>query len=81
MTLGANLYVDIRVGRTGNKCVTAVAGYGCLIVLRMDSFSHILFTSLIIRELPAQVLIPGQYRSDTSTVRYPGLTPQVPAVL
>ena len=42
MALGADFYVDLRLGRTGHKSVSAVAGYGCLIVLRMYSFSHLL---------------------------------------
>ncbi len=40
MALGADLDVDLGLGRTGNKCVSTVAGNGCLIIFRMDSFSH-----------------------------------------
>ena len=40
MALGADFYMDALVCRTCHKCVAAVAGYGCLMVLRMDSFSH-----------------------------------------
>ena len=40
MALGANLHVDIFLGRTSYELVSAVAGNLCLIVSRMDSFSH-----------------------------------------
>ena len=40
MALGANLHVDIFLGRTSYELVSAVAGNLCLIVSWMDSFSH-----------------------------------------
>ena len=40
MAFGANLNVDIGFGRTCYESVSAVAGYSCLIVVRMDSFAH-----------------------------------------
>lgn len=53
MAFGANLYVDIGFGRTCYESVSAVAGYSCLMVIRMDSFSNYFSPLLIIRELPA----------------------------
>lgn len=46
MAFGTNFYVDLRFCGTCHECVTAVTGYGCLIVLRMDSFSHFFHLSL-----------------------------------
>lgn len=40
MALGTDLHVDIFLCRTCHKSVAAVACYRCLIVFRMDSFSH-----------------------------------------
>ena len=40
MALGADLNVDLGFGRTCYERVAAVAGYGCLIILGMDSFFH-----------------------------------------
>ena len=40
MAFWTDFYVDIFLCWTGYKCVAAVAGNGCLIVLWMDSFSH-----------------------------------------
>ena len=40
MTFGADFYVDVLFSRTCYECVTTVAGYSCLIIIRMDSFSH-----------------------------------------
>ena len=45
--IGADFYVDILLGRTCCKCVSAVAGYSGLIVVRMDSFSHVIHLSKI----------------------------------
>ncbi len=42
MALGTDFHVDLFLCTAGNESVTAVAGYGCLIVLRMYSFSHLL---------------------------------------
>ena len=53
MAFGADLHVDIWFGRTCYESVSAVAGYSCLIVFGMDSFSHCFSPLLIIRELPA----------------------------
>ena len=53
MAFGANLNVDIGFGRTCYESVSAVAGYSCLMVIRMDSFPHYFSPLLIIRELPA----------------------------
>ena len=48
MTFGADFYVDVLLGRTCYKSITAVAGYSCLIVIRMDSFSHDFHLSIFI---------------------------------
>ena len=40
MALGADFHVDTLVRRTCYKCVPAVAGHCCLMVLWMDSFAH-----------------------------------------
>ena len=40
VALGANLYVDLFLGGTGNELVAAVAGNLSLIISWMDSFSH-----------------------------------------
>ena len=40
MTFGADFYVNVLLCRTCYECITAVTGYSCLIVVRMDSFSH-----------------------------------------
>ena len=46
MALGAYFHVKFRFGRTCYECVSAVAGYCCLVISRMDSFFHD-FTSSI----------------------------------
>ena len=53
MAFGADLNVDVLFSRTCYESVSAVAGYSCLMVIRMDSFSHYFSPLLIIRELPA----------------------------
>ena len=45
MALGTDFNVDILLGRTCHKCVTAVTRYGCLIVIWMDSFFHLFHLS------------------------------------
>ena len=40
MALGTDFHVNLRLGRTGYKGVPAVAGYRCLIIAWMNSFSH-----------------------------------------
>lgn len=40
MAFGANLNVDVLLRGAGHKRVPAVACNGCLMVIRMDSFSH-----------------------------------------
>lgn len=42
MAFGTNLNVDFLLGRTYRKGIPAVAGHLCLIIIRMDSFSHFL---------------------------------------
>ena len=59
MTLGADLHVDVLLRGSGYKRVATVAGHSCLIIIRMDSFFHILFTSLIYCELPALRRFPA----------------------
>ena len=49
MALRTNFNVDFRLGRSCNECVTTVAGYGCLIVIWMDSFSHNFTSSMSYR--------------------------------
>ena len=40
MAFGADFYMDVLFCRTCCKCVSAVTGYSCLMVVWMDSFSH-----------------------------------------
>ncbi len=40
MAFGADFYVNFFSGRTCYKLVTTVADNLCLIIIRMDSFSH-----------------------------------------
>lgn len=47
MALGTNFYMDLLLGGTGNKCVAAVAGNGCLIISGMDSFFHLYHLSIV----------------------------------
>ena len=37
--------MDVLLGRACNECVSAVAGYSSLVVVRMDSFSHVIHLS------------------------------------
>ena len=64
--------------------VATVAGNGCLIIIRMDSFLHDFHLFLYNCELLTAALLPkpvsGQCCSDVATARYPGLSLQVPAV-
>ena len=41
MAFGTDFHMDALVGRACNECVPAVASHSCLMVLRMDSFSHL----------------------------------------
>ena len=56
MTLRTDFYVDLRLCRTCNECVSTVAGNGCLIIIWMDSFSHdfhlFIFLSFSVISLP-----------------------------
>lgn len=60
MALGANFDVDLRLRRTCYKCVATVTGNSCLIILRMNSFSHD-FTSfyMVSNHISSLVLISG----------------------
>ncbi len=80
VAFGTDLYVNIFFGRTCYKSVAAVAGYSCLIIVRMDSFFHIFHLSHSFVNFWL-FPIPGQCRSGLSTASYPGLSPQVPVVL
>lgn len=40
MALGADLDVNVLLGRTGDEAVAAVACYCCLIIIRMNTLSH-----------------------------------------
>ena len=44
---GADFHVDTLVRRTCYKCVPAVAGHCCLMVLWMDSFAHDFHLSIL----------------------------------
>ena len=90
MALGAYFDVDLRLRGTCYKCVPAVAGYGCLIIFRLDRFFHF-FTSFIMfvnclrhtikcRPFPVDALrqIPFFHRSRSPSL--PELPLQVPAV-
>ena len=41
MALGTNFNVNLRLGRACHESIPAVTCHGCLIVLRMDSFLHL----------------------------------------
>ena len=47
MALGADFHVNALVCGTCDKCVSAVAGYSCLIVFGMYSFAHDLHLSIL----------------------------------
>ena len=47
MALGADFHVNALVCGTCDKCVSAVAGYSCLMILRMDSFAHDFHLSIL----------------------------------
>ena len=47
MALGADLNVDILLSRTCHKCISTVAGYCSLMILRMDSFAHDIHLSIL----------------------------------
>ena len=70
MALRTNFNVDFRLGRSCNKCVTTVAGYGCLIVIWMDSFSHNFTSSMSYRLIYVTLLytrIPDPYMALTAS--------------
>ena len=46
MAFGTDFHMDTLVGRACNECVPAVASHSCLMVLRMDSFSHVFHLSI-----------------------------------
>ena len=84
MALGADLDVDLLLCGTCNKGISAVAGYGCLVIIGMDSVLHDIHLFEIICELLAATPA-ADFRSmkhsllfDESSI--PGLTLQVPAV-
>jgi hypothetical protein len=41
MAFGAYFYVNLRLCRAGHESIAAVTCHGCLMVLRMDSFLHL----------------------------------------
>ena len=45
VALGADFDTDVLLGRTGSKDIAACATDGSLFVVRMDTFSHVVFTS------------------------------------
>ena len=49
MALGANLHMDVLLGRTSYELVATVANYLCLVVIWMDSFSHFIHLSDYLR--------------------------------
>ena len=48
MAFGTDFYVDIFLCRSCYECVSTVAGYSCLIVVRMDSFTHDFHLSMFV---------------------------------
>ena len=40
VALGTDLNVNIFLGRTCHECISAVTGYGCLMICGMYSFLH-----------------------------------------
>ena len=49
MAFGTDFYVDILLCRTCNESISTVACYSCLIIVRMDSFSHDFTSSYYIK--------------------------------
>lgn len=47
MAFGTDFYVDALVRGACYKCVPTVAGHSRLMVLRMDSFSHVFHLSIL----------------------------------
>ena len=54
MALGADFYVNFLLGGTGHEFVSAVAGYLCLIVFRLNSFLHVIHLAILF-VLPGQI--------------------------
>ena len=48
VALGADFNLDVLLGRTGCKDVTASATNGCLFVIGMDTFLHVVHLFLVI---------------------------------
>lgn len=46
MAFGTDFYMDTLICRTCYKCIPTVACHSCLMVLRMDSFSHVFHLSI-----------------------------------
>ena len=75
MTLGANFYVNVFLGRTSYELVTTVANYFCLIIGWMDSFSHFFhlsefFIAISDRFLVASRLKTALYKAPHIQARY-----------
>ena len=51
MAFGANFYMNLGLRGAGHKSVAAVTSHGCLIVLRMDSFLHLIHLFIIDSQL------------------------------
>ena len=72
MALGANLYVDVFLGRTSYELVTTVANYFCLIIGWMDSFSHFFHLSEFFIAISDRFLVASRLK----TALYKALHPQ-----
>ena len=46
MAFGTDFHMDALVGGACYECVPTVTSHGCLMVLRMDSFSHVFHLSI-----------------------------------
>ena len=64
VTLGANLHADILLGGAGLDHVAASTGDGGVLVLGMDSFLHVVFTSFSFRAEAAQQTSTPYKRSN-----------------
>ena len=67
MALGADFHMNLRLRGTGHECIPAVAGYGSLIILGMDSFFHLIHLSIKITALFV-VLIRTAYGTTNSGI-------------
>ena len=59
MALGADLDVNVLLGRTGDEAVAAVACHCCLIIIRMNTLSHTDTSLSLIRYVDSLFHVPA----------------------